>query len=67
MPSWVERDFRAYLSVLQIFLRAIRTTLRRTSPGAPPDAQLGAVSFFHRFGSSLNAHDLWRLTARLAK
>jgi hypothetical protein len=32
------------------------TTLRRTSPGAPPDAQLGAVSFFHRFGSSLNVH-----------
>ena len=43
-------------AVLQIFLRAIRTMLRRTSPGAPPDARLGAVSFFHRFGSSLNSH-----------
>jgi hypothetical protein len=37
-------------------LRAIRTTLRRVSPGAPADAQLGAVSFLHRFGSSLNPH-----------
>ena len=34
----------------------MRTTLRRTGPGAPPEAQLGAVSFFHRFGSSLNVH-----------
>jgi len=43
-------------AVLGIFLRAIRTTLRRTSPGASPEAQLGAVSFLHRFGSSLNPH-----------
>jgi hypothetical protein len=43
-------------AVLRIFLRAIRTTLRRVSPGAPADAQLGAVSFLHRFGSSLNPH-----------
>jgi Putative transposase/Transposase zinc-binding domain len=43
-------------AVLRIFLRAIRTTLCRVSPGAPVDAQLGAVSFLHRFGSSLNPH-----------
>jgi len=43
-------------AVLRIFLRAIRTILRRTSPGAPAHAQLGAVSFLHRFGSSLNPH-----------
>jgi len=43
-------------AVLRIFLRAIRTTLRRASPDAPADAQLGAVSFLHRFGSSLNPH-----------
>ena len=43
-------------AVLRIFLRAIRTTLRRASSGAPADAQLGAVSFLHRFGSSLNPH-----------
>jgi hypothetical protein len=35
-------------------LRAICTTLQRTSPGAGPDAQLGAVSFLHGFGSALN-------------
>jgi hypothetical protein len=43
-------------SVLRIFLRAIRSTLRRASPGASPRAQIGAVSFLHRFGSALNAH-----------
>jgi hypothetical protein len=43
-------------AVLRIFLRAIRTTLRRASLDAPADAQLGAVSFLHRFGSSLNPH-----------
>ncbi len=34
-------------AVLRIFLRAIRTTLRRASPRAPAHAQLGAVSFLH--------------------
>jgi Transposase zinc-binding domain len=34
-------------AVLRIFLRAIRTTLRHVSPGAPADVQLGAVSFLH--------------------
>ena len=43
-------------AVLHVLLRAIRTTLQRTSPGAGPDAQLGAVSFLHRFGSALNPH-----------
>ena len=43
-------------AVLQVFLRAIRTTLCRTSPGAHRGARLGAVTFLHRFGSALNAH-----------
>ena len=43
-------------AVLRIFLRAIRTTLRDASPRAGPGAQIGAISFLHRFGSSLNAH-----------
>jgi hypothetical protein len=34
-------------AVLRIFLRAIRTTLRHVSPGAPAHARLGAVSFLH--------------------
>ncbi len=41
-------------AVLRTFLRAVRTTLCHASPGAPRDAQLGAISFLHRFGSSLN-------------
>jgi hypothetical protein len=45
--------------VLGIFLRALRSALRDASPGAPAavrDAQLGAISFPQRFGSSLNPH-----------
>jgi hypothetical protein len=43
-------------AVLHIFLRVIEQTLRRCSPGAGPRARLGAVSFLHRFGASLNPH-----------
>jgi hypothetical protein len=42
--------------MLRILLRAIRTALRRGRPGARPDAQIGAVSFLHRFGAALNPH-----------
>ena len=42
--------------VLRIFVRAIRTTLCRTSPGAPRDARLGSITFLHRFGAALNTH-----------
>jgi hypothetical protein len=46
-------------AVLGIFLRALRSALRDAGPGAPTavrDAQLGAISFPQRFGSSLNPH-----------
>jgi hypothetical protein len=43
-------------AVLHIFVRAIRTRLRQASPGAGPDAQIGSISFLHRFGSFLYAH-----------
>jgi hypothetical protein len=43
-------------AVLQVLLRAVRTALRRGSPGAGPDARIGAVSFLHRFGAALNPH-----------
>jgi hypothetical protein len=43
-------------AVLRILLRAVRTALRRGSPGGGSDAQIGAVSFLHRFGSALNPH-----------
>ena len=61
LRPYLHHDVHVAGAVLQIFLRAIRTTLRRTSPGAPPDAQVGAVSFFHRFGSSLNVHPHYHL------
>ena len=61
LRPYLHHDVRVAGAVLQIFLRAIRTTLRRSSPGAPPRAQLGAVSFFHRFGSSLNVHPHYHL------
>jgi hypothetical protein len=42
--------------ILAVLLRIIRGALREAGPDAPPDAALGAVSFLHRFGSSLNPH-----------
>ena len=50
-------------AVLRIFMRAVRT-----SPGAPHDAQLGALTFIHRFGSALNTHfhRLARVPTRLS-
>ena len=53
---FLPRDPALAGAVLRILLRAIRATLRRTSPGAAADAQLGAVSFLHRFGAALNPH-----------
>lgn len=40
--------------IRRIFLRALEHTIRKASPGAPPEARFGAVSFTHRGGSSLN-------------
>ena len=39
-----------------LFLRVVEAHLRERSPGASPRARLGAVSFVHRFGASLNRH-----------
>ncbi|TVR61032.1 MAG: hypothetical protein EA422_13100 [Gemmatimonadales bacterium] len=46
-------------AVFAISLRALRAAIRGGSPGAPAairDAQLAAISFPQRFGSSLNPH-----------
>ena len=53
-------------AVLGIFLRALRSALRDASPGAPTavrDAELGAISFPQRFGSSLNPHYHYHILA----
>jgi hypothetical protein len=42
--------------LLTVFLRAVETTIRQRSPGAPAGARYGAVAFVHRFGSYLNSH-----------
>jgi hypothetical protein len=53
---FLPHDPRLAGDVLRVLLRAIRTTLRRASPSATGDAQIGAVSFLHRSGSALNPH-----------
>ena len=47
---------RTASAVLHILLRALQATLREACPTAPDFAAFGAVSFLHRFGSSLNPH-----------
>jgi hypothetical protein len=53
---FLPRDPRLAGDVLRVLLRAVCATLRRASPSAPGNAQLGAISFLHRFGSALNTH-----------
>ena len=53
---YLEREPEAVSAVLRILLRAIEAHLRASSDGATSHARLGAVSFIHRFGSSLNRH-----------
>jgi hypothetical protein len=43
-------------AVLGIFLRALRTTLRRAFPTAPRASEIAAISVPQRVGSSLNPH-----------
>jgi hypothetical protein len=42
--------------VLRIFLEAVEERIKASSPGVPPEARFGAVTFVHRFGSALNAN-----------
>ena len=53
---FLEREPKAVSAVLHILLRVIEARLRQRIPGATARAHLGAVSFVHRFGSSLNRH-----------
>jgi len=49
-------------NVLQIVIEEIRKTIIASSPDIP-NAQIGAVSFFHNFGSTLNLHPHFHLIA----
>jgi hypothetical protein len=53
---YLEREPRVLSAVLHIFLSVIETHFRQASAALAPHAQLGAVSFIHRFGASLNRH-----------
>jgi len=55
---FLAKDSRIAGGVLRIFLRALNTKLKKASPGADREARLGAIAFFHRFGSALNQHPL---------
>ena len=50
-------------TVLGVFLRALRSTLRRACPTAPRGSEIAAISFPQRFGSSLNPHYHFHLLA----
>jgi len=60
LRPFLHRRLRTASAVLHILLRALEATLRQAFPsapaGAPAWASFGAVSFLHRFGSSLNPH-----------
>ena len=53
---YLEREPKAVSAVLHLFPRVSEAHLQQTSPRACAQARLGAVSFVHRFGSSLNRH-----------
>jgi len=53
---YLEREPKAVSAVLHILLRVIEAHVRQTTPGASPQARIGAVSFVYRFGSLLNRH-----------
>lgn len=52
----LHHDREALNTALRIFLDQIERHLRAHSPGAGPNARIGAVAFIHRFGSALNLH-----------
>ena len=59
---YLHRDRKVLSGVLRIFLRALQTSVRKHSPDAARDAQIGAVSFVHRAGASLNVHTHFHVT-----
>jgi hypothetical protein len=60
---FLQRTPKMFSGVLRVFMRAVETTLRRHSPGAPKNSRFGSVAFLHRSGSSLNEHPHLHSTA----
>jgi hypothetical protein len=50
------RDPVLTTAILRLFLRAVEQTLGTHSETVPTGARMGAISFIHRFGASLNPH-----------
>jgi hypothetical protein len=53
---YLQSDPAVQSVALHIFLSAVEQGLRQCSPGARPEARIGAVGFIHRFGALLNPH-----------
>lgn len=53
---FLQTDTALQGAVLRILLRGVERCLREHSPGCGASARIGAITFIHRFGSSLNAH-----------
>jgi Putative transposase/Transposase zinc-binding domain len=53
---FLHRDAALQGAALRVFLRAVEQCLRTHSPGSGSSARFGAVTFIHRFGSTLNLH-----------
>lgn len=52
LGEWRDADLRGAASLR--FLRTVESSLRAHSPNSGPAVRLGAVTFLHRFGSTLN-------------
>jgi hypothetical protein len=74
VPQWVryflQRDGAVLNMVLRIFLRGTAQSLQAHSPGAlsvdKAALQIDAIAFIHRFGSSLNRHEHFKVAWSLA-
>jgi hypothetical protein len=56
LRGYLEHDPKMITAVLRIVLDVIEQALRQLSSCDPIKARFGAISYLHRFGSSLNPH-----------
>ena len=67
MRYFMQRDGEVLNMVLRIFLRFIAQSLQDHCPGAAQvdraALHIGAIAFIHRFGSSLNGHVHFHVSA----
>lgn len=60
LPKWIRyftsRDSELLNKVLKMFIDAIEQQFKNNVKGVSAKAQIGAITFIQRFGSSLNLH-----------